>query len=479
MMRNRSRRRGGRRSARAVALPVAAVVAAAGIAAGTWALFFDSSGEKTEAVTINCPDVANILTDVPVAARQAVDMSVALLNEQLNTAVTQLDQARAAGVQGGNDALLADLERQRRQTLGTMSAAITQAAGRPGSQAGGLEKMASCAFKRQAVDSSGQSVSALAGRDGKGNRGRNANGGNGNGDGADSGLSRRDFADITKVDPNVEKPRQQRNGSAGLFVSQCGRNENGHFNSDNVIVAPGVGNGAHHMHDYVGNLSTDADSDLDSLKASGTTCADGDRSAHYWPVLRLLDGSRERDAAAPGGGRDKNVGKILTPSSVTLLYQGSAVSKVTAMPQDMRLITGDAKAFTNGQKDARASWSCTGFENRELKTKYPICPQGSQVVRSLEFPDCWDGRNTDSANHRTHVAFSDDNGACKKGFRAIPQLTQRLTYDVPANSFFAIDSFPEQRHKPVTDHGDFINVMNPNQANQAANCINSGQQCRN
>ncbi|MEU8548937.1 DUF1996 domain-containing protein [Streptomyces roseoverticillatus] len=471
MMRNRARRPRGRRSGRAVALPIAAVVAAAGVAAGSWALFFQSSGEKTEAVTISCPDVANLLTNVPVAARQAVDMSVASLNEQLNNAVTQLDQARAAGAQNSNDVLLTDLERQRRQSLGTMSAAITQAAGQPPS----LEKMAPCVFKRQAVDNSGQSVSALAGRNGKRNRNRN---GNGDGDAADSGLSRRDFADITKVEPNVENPRQQRNASVGSFVSECGRNENQHFNSDNVIVAPGVSNGAHHMHDYVGNLTTDANSDLDSLKASGTTCADGDRSAHYWPVLRLLDGSRERDAAAPGGGRDKNVGKILTPSSVTLSYKGNAVSNVTPMPQDMRLITGDAKAFTNGQKDARASWSCTGFENRELKTKYPVCPPGSQVVRSLKFPDCWDGRNLDSANHRTHVAFSNDNNTCKKGFQAIPQLTQRLTYDVPPNSFFAIDSFPEQRHQPVTDHGDFINVMTPGQAKRAADCINLGQQCK-
>ncbi|MHC5700720.1 DUF1996 domain-containing protein, partial [Streptomyces tirandamycinicus] len=58
-------------------------------------------------------------------------------------------------------------------------------------------------------------------------------------------------------------------------------------------------------------------------------------------------------------------------------------------------------------------------------------------------------------------------------------------YDVPppvfdgANpSVFAVDSFPEQLHKPVTDHGDFINVFDENLMKKMVNCINSGRTCR-
>ncbi len=57
------------------------------------------------------------------------------------------------------------------------------------------------------------------------------------------------------------------------------------------------------------------------------------------------------------------------------------------MPRFLRIITGDAKAFTNGDANANASWSCTGFENRQLKDKYPICPEGSQVVRTVRLPE--------------------------------------------------------------------------------------------
>ena len=40
-----------------------------------------------------------------------------------------------------------------------------------------------------------------------------------------------------------------------------------------------------------------------------------------------------------------------------------------------------------------------------------------------------------------------------------------------------MDSFPEQLHKPVTDHGDFINVMPDQLMSEAVDCINSGRNC--
>jgi hypothetical protein len=42
---------------------------------------------------------------------------------------------------------------------------------------------------------------------------------------------------------------------------------------------------------------------------------------------------------------------------------------------------------------------------------------------------------------------------------------------------FAVDSFPEQLHKPITDHGDFINVFNNRLMQQMVNCINGGRRC--
>lgn len=423
--------------------------------------------------TISCPDVGNQLPRVPDAARDDVDRRLAELDGQITAAYARFAEAR------DQESVLGPLEERRRETLGRMADSLRQA----GAGADGLESMAPCTLR--APDGTGTG-------DGSGNEGGNGDGdeggdGSGDGDGngdeggnaSGNGPEAGDFVDITSVRPNVNPPRQRPGASRGSFTTRCGRNENGKFNPDNVIVAPGVRNGAHHMHDYVGNQATDAFASDDDLASGRTSCRNqGDRSTYYWPVLRLQNGRAEDDADADGGGRDRNVGEIQTPDAVTLKFTGSPVGKVVPMPRFLRVITGDAKAFTNGDANANASWSCTGFENRQLKDKYPICPEGSEVVRTFRFQSCWDGRNTDSANHRTHVAFADPrSGACPRGFRPIPQLVQRIVYDVPPGPGFAVDSFPEQLHKPVTDHGDFINVFDERLMRRVADCVNSGRRC--
>ncbi|MGH3718671.1 MAG: hypothetical protein ACRDRI_07490 [Pseudonocardiaceae bacterium] len=93
-------------------------------------------------------------------------------------------------------------------------------------------------------------------------------------------------------------------GSTGSFTSPCGTNAEGHHNSDDVIMDPGKVNAAHHIHDYVGNLSTDAFSTAERLAAAGTTCTNGDKSAYLWPVLRNINakGSTIRSPTMPNSG---------------------------------------------------------------------------------------------------------------------------------------------------------------------------------
>jgi hypothetical protein len=288
----------------------------------------------------------------------------------------------------------------------------------------------------------------------------------------DIGPFANDFVSINKVPTKNLDARPGRNASRGTFTERCGTNENHHNNPANFIVAPGNANGAHHDHDYVGNTSTDGNSTNESLAAAGTTCRNGDKSTFYWPVLRVRDNNNSgnfTEAENP-----HNVGTILQPDSAVLQWRGNAASKVVAMPEFIRIITGDAKANVNGGANGNAKWTCTGFVNR-FTTKYPICPSGSRIVRVLDFPSCWDGVNTDSANHRTHVVFPAANGACAQGFKAIPQLRMTLTYTLPRGLVFAVDSFPEALHNPITDHGDFTNVMPKNVSDAMVAAINSGR----
>ncbi|NEB76659.1 DUF1996 domain-containing protein [Streptomyces sp. SID14478] len=439
--------------------------------------------QQQQVATIDCPDVGNALPDVPDGARGGVDGELAALDSQITEAYQRLASNRdAAGQDPGfvRNSILGPLKDKRAASLGRIGQDIQRSGGTPPRQ---LEGMAECTGRApdqpgQPSQQPSQPPGDPASPSGSAAPSQPGTGGGGEGTGG-NGPDASDFVDITSVRPNVVTARNQRGASRGTFTTACGRNQNGKFNPDNVIVAPGVSNGAHHMHDYVGNQATDAFSSDDALANGQTSCRNqGDRSTYYWPVLRLQNGKDEADANADGGGKDQNVGEIRTPSSVTLKFDGNPTSKVVPMPRFLRIITGDAKAFTNGDANANASWSCTGFENRQLKDKYPICPRGAKVVRTFRFQSCWDGANADSANHRTHVAFEDPRtGACPSGFKAIPQLVQRIVYSVPPGPGFAVDSFPEQLHKPVTDHGDFINVFDDKLMRRVASCINRGDRC--
>jgi hypothetical protein len=286
----------------------------------------------------------------------------------------------------------------------------------------------------------------------------------------------RDFAPIELMAPTVTHAPLRPTGSAGSFTSPCGINAEGHHNSDNFMAAPGQVNSAHHIHDYVGNLSTDAFSTAESLAAAGTTCTNGDKSPYMWPVLRNTTTKGTTDAKTDGGGLEGNRGAILRPAGVQLQFRGNPTEQVTAMPDNLMIMTGDAKAVTHGEVHAHAAWTCTGFEDRTT-TKYPLCPPGSQLVRILEFPSCWDAKNLDSADHRAHVVFPQQDGSCSAGKRALPQLRITLTFDRPVGRGFAVDTFPDQQHNPVTDHADFMNLMPAAVMAHAVACINTGRTC--
>ncbi|MFH9064356.1 DUF1996 domain-containing protein [Streptomyces coeruleorubidus] len=498
-----------------------AIAASAALALGggglIWANFYASAHEENSAnqtkaagaqiATIQCPDVGQQLTDVPEGARQGVDKELANLDKQISEAYTRLASTRQA--QAGdsgfvNNAILGPLKSKRTAVIDRIGINIRRVGGQAPDN---LAEMAEC--KGMAADANtndgqagdgqnddgqnqdGQDQNQDGGQDQGGDNGQDQGQG-GNGGQADNGPAADDFVNIEDVQPNSRNlpnglAANGDSGSTGSFTTNCGTNENENRNSDNVIVAPGVSNGAQHQHDYVGNQDNDAFTSDEEFLQADTSCQNqGDKSTYYWPVLRIQDGQDEVDANAPGGGQDGNVGTIQQVAQAELKFVGNKTSDVVAMPTALRIITGDAKAFTNGLKNANTSWSCTGFEDRQVTDKYPICPDGSSVVRTSNFQSCWDGQNIDSANHRDHVAFVQADGSCPQGFQAIPQLQAKLVYDVPApqiengqvQNAYALDGFPEQLHKPITDHNDFVNFFDENVMNQMVQCINNGEDCQ-
>jgi hypothetical protein len=261
--------------------------------------------------------------------------------------------------------------------------------------------------------------------------------------------------------------------SGGSYSFSCSLSD--HHNSDNPIIAPGKRNGAQHVHDYAGNDSTNAASNLQVLKESSTTCTNGDQSPIFWPVLRDLRRVGP-DVGQDGGSLDGNVGSYLEPAAVDYTFHGHGTREMEAMPLNMTMVTGSAKAATADGKGANAKYTCSGFGNR-MTDRYPVCPQGSDLQRVFDFPSCWNGRDLDSEDHTEHLRYPDQSGECSDDEVPVPALRITVDYDPPPGRSFAIDSFPEQQHDPVTDHALLEYLSSRSRAQAGADCINSARRC--
>jgi hypothetical protein len=449
-----------------------------GVSSASWRKPSTSAGQ------IVCPDVKSQLPAVPAQAQAEVDRNLALLQTQIDEANKRLVSSQGDG--GPNfvqNAILGPLKDKRVSTIDRIAIAIGRVAQKPnldtatlgtcvvnGGSAAATTAAATTAAATTAPASTASASTAPAG-------GATTAPPSGTAAPAATGPVAADFISIRKVKPKNTRVRPGRNGSTGTFNESCGQSD--HQNSDNSIAAPGVTNGAHHLHDYVGNKSSNGASTNDSLAASGTTCRSGNKSTFFWTVVRdLTKGKNPQKRVAGELDADLNVGKALL-ARPTIQFQGNPNSKVTAMPDFLRILAGDAKSPVNGGANQHAQFTCQGFTNRISTTQYTLCPGGRGFTRIHEFPSCWDGQNTDSANHRTHIVYPNpQTQVCPASNPVVvPKLVTTLVYNVPAGPNFAIDSFPESLHSPISDHDDFINLASKQEMTKIVNCINTGKRC--
>ncbi|KAK0213990.1 hypothetical protein IW262DRAFT_1230091, partial [Armillaria fumosa] len=107
--------------------------------------------------------------------------------------------------------------------------------------------------------------------------------------------------------------------------------------------------------------------------------------------------------------------------SFSSLTGGNVMCKnVTAFPDDFRMISGNPTLRTyNSTSYAQqaVTFLCLDFTGTTTKFN-SIPPQAcaSGIRAQINFPSCWDGVNTDSADHKSHVAFlsgGPDSGTCE------------------------------------------------------------------
>lgn len=183
--------------------------------------------------------------------------------------------------------------------------------------------------------------------------------------------------------------------TVGAFRFTCRAS---HLAYDDPIVFPNQ-KGRAHLHMFFGNTKADADSTYESLRTTGdSTCNNKLNRSSYWTPA-LMNGQ----------------GQVVLPENITIYYKRFPASseecrtgaKCIPLPRGLRYIFGRSMQGqqTGGAVHFRCDGGSTGAHFGTLPEAAAVCPVGATLIASVEAPQCWDGVNLDSPDHRSHLAY--------------------------------------------------------------------------
>jgi hypothetical protein len=261
-------------------------------------------------------------------------------------------------------------------------------------------------------------------------------------------------------------------GKDGTFYAQCGVSRRA---GDDPIVYPRAP-GYSHMHDFAGARVTSFSTNR-SIRKGATTCdrpgvksgptKTADHSGYWAPTL--YDGNKPVRAADPGPG--------------ALYFPGARdYRKIRAFPKNLRMIAGSAQAkrTTKSLVAQVYRWSCGGGQVAPPAGpgKAPTC--GTYLQVNIRFPDCWDGVHSDSRDHRSHMAYSDQvtTGGNRRVCPAdhpvlVPMLELEIRYPTTGGPNVRLAAGDLR-----TTHADFMNGWDQAQLKRLiSRCLNKDLYC--
>ncbi|ORY75303.1 hypothetical protein BCR35DRAFT_292930 [Leucosporidium creatinivorum] len=174
------------------------------------------------------------------------------------------------------------------------------------------------------------------------------------------------------------------------------------------IVNPGGVSG--HVHTVSGASNFALSNTFENMRASEcTSClVKQDMSAYWTPQMyfQWANGSFSSVDQVGGG----------------LIYylprnHSSDTTKVQAFPDGLRMLIGNPflRSYSGSAMAQAIGWNCLGAPVTETRQPYlpPYnCPNG--LRGELRFPSCWDGKNVDSSDHFSHMAYptGGESGPC-------------------------------------------------------------------
>lgn len=251
----------------------------------------------------------------------------------------------------------------------------------------------------------------------------------------------------------------------GAFRTVCNTS---HYAYDDPIVYPNQP-GRSHMHAFYGNTLTNAASTTASLTSSGNgTCAGGvlNRSAYWIPVMI-----------------DTATGQVVhaVPDVVFYYkteYGGVVNSTIKPFPTGLRMIAGDS--MNSSENWTRAyQWVCHNNYPQHGFTMQN-CAVGDELELKVSFPQCWDGVNLDSPDHKSHMAYAQ--GGCPASHPVpLPGLSVNVRWAITRPnqaSTWRLSSDVYNGPAGYSAHADFWAAWDaPTMKTFVENCINPGRDC--
>jgi hypothetical protein len=284
----------------------------------------------------------------------------------------------------------------------------------------------------------------------------------------------------------------------------------GQLLKDDPLFHPGQP-GAAHLHQFIGNSGTNANSTYQSLRTSGnTSCGNAatpfNRSGYWFPAM--LDG----------------VGDAVKPDYLNLYYKRNPISdpmcsltsaehlgQCVDLPNGIRFVFGyNMDTGTNGITDPNnwEHWSiryeCWASEDGTVSNGTATgrywtisdvaaagCPVGARLMILADAPNCWDGVNLDTPDHRSHMAWGTGTYYVGQFFNAcpadhpymIPDMQMQISFTVDANLakwHVSSDEMVPGAANGSTFHMDYWEAWSPTiKATWHADCINKHMSCSN
>ena len=221
---------------------------------------------------------------------------------------------------------------------------------------------------------------------------------------------------------------------------------------DDPIVFPGQP-GRSHLHAFFGNTGVNAHSTAQSIASTGnSTCRGGtaNRSSYWVPaIIDTLDGTPVKPESS---GFYYKTG-----------YGGISPKDVRPFPPGMRMIAGDPM---NTAPSGPFRFKCVGAAEALVGSGIQNCPVGAQLWQEIFFPQCWDGVNLDSPDHKSHMAYP-SGGKCPATHPVpTPAITFNIVYKVPATNAplrwrLSSDNYSASLPGGYSSHGDWFNGWKP------------------